>query len=403
MYSLYAYTNTATLANVIKDIGAVLAGETNKANLSVGCDQTNTSISTAYDLAGWAEYDPAAHNAGTCTVSIASPCVVTLNGHGMAANEPVAFTTSGALPTGLAAGTTYYVLAVDANTFNVSATSGGAAINTSGSQSGTHTLWTSRKQVFRAACSDDAGLYKYAILDYSAAGYLNLTMAEGWNTATKAATNQTSAYATTGTAAAAQRINIGGANARMRIFASARKLVFQSSTAAGTGAETTNTWIGIFERDRASPWDTAGAGYLPAVLMSGYAMTAYNITAGCFSFATKYKTLSGDLTGASATVRTAVKGFCSNTNSSGIRLMASQVQRYKTPDGAGGLYCPFTDLSVASAAGSFLGGSVSARSDVWIPPLYANLDRTTYNGKVYMFLQNTYDTNNDGCLAVPMG
>lgn len=77
----------------------------------------------------------------TITVTIASPGVVTWTSHGFTGNEPVSFATTGALPTGLTAGTIYYVVtaSVTANTFTVSATAGGAAINTSGSQSGTHT------------------------------------------------------------------------------------------------------------------------------------------------------------------------------------------------------------------------------------------------------------------------
>jgi len=81
------------------------------------------------------------------TISIASPAVVTWANHGLRTNHPVRFFTTGALPTGISAGTNggpgagteYYVKAIDANTFNISATPGGANINTSGSQSGTHT------------------------------------------------------------------------------------------------------------------------------------------------------------------------------------------------------------------------------------------------------------------------
>lgn len=77
----------------------------------------------------------------TVSITIASPGVVTWNSHGLSANDPVKFTTTGALPTGLTAGTTYYVVgaSLTTNTFQVSATAGGTAINTSGSQSGTHT------------------------------------------------------------------------------------------------------------------------------------------------------------------------------------------------------------------------------------------------------------------------
>jgi hypothetical protein len=74
------------------------------------------------------------------TISIASPGVVTLNGHGLWVGQPVSFKTTGALPTGLAVDTRYFVSAVTTNTFQVAATFGGVSINTSGSQSGTHQL-----------------------------------------------------------------------------------------------------------------------------------------------------------------------------------------------------------------------------------------------------------------------
>ncbi len=75
----------------------------------------------------------------TFTITIAAPGVATWNNHGLPNNTPVVLSTTGALPTGLTAGTTYYVRNTATNTFELSATSGGASITTSGSQSGTHT------------------------------------------------------------------------------------------------------------------------------------------------------------------------------------------------------------------------------------------------------------------------
>jgi hypothetical protein len=76
----------------------------------------------------------------TVTITIAAPGVVTWANHGLAVNDTIRFTTTGALPTGLAINTTYYVKEVlSANTFTVSASAGGAAITTSGTQSGTQT------------------------------------------------------------------------------------------------------------------------------------------------------------------------------------------------------------------------------------------------------------------------
>jgi hypothetical protein len=77
---------------------------------------------------------------GTVTMTVAAPCVVTATAHGLAAGTEIYFTTTGALPTGLVAGTHYFVKSPTTNAFNVSATSGGSAITTTGSQSGTHTL-----------------------------------------------------------------------------------------------------------------------------------------------------------------------------------------------------------------------------------------------------------------------
>lgn len=86
----------------------------------------------------------ASHVISTVTITIASPGVVSWTAHGLAAGTPIVFSTTGALPTGLTAGTVYFVLAPNANDFTVSATSGGAAINTSGSQSGVHTARSNR-------------------------------------------------------------------------------------------------------------------------------------------------------------------------------------------------------------------------------------------------------------------
>lgn len=78
----------------------------------------------------------------TVTISVAAPGVVTWSGHGLQAGQPVVFSTTGALPTGLTAGTVYYVIAagLTANSFSVAATPGGTGIATTGAGTGTHTV-----------------------------------------------------------------------------------------------------------------------------------------------------------------------------------------------------------------------------------------------------------------------
>lgn len=73
------------------------------------------------------------------SMTIASPCVVTAV-ISLADNTPITFSTTGALPTGLLPGVTYYTKYLTASTFNLAATSGGAAITTTGTQSGVQSI-----------------------------------------------------------------------------------------------------------------------------------------------------------------------------------------------------------------------------------------------------------------------
>lgn len=80
----------------------------------------------------------------TVTMTIATPCVVTDTAHGMYGGQKIQIATTGALPTGVAVATTYWVVPIDANTYSLSSSlanaQAGTKLNTSGSQSGVHTL-----------------------------------------------------------------------------------------------------------------------------------------------------------------------------------------------------------------------------------------------------------------------
>ena len=71
------------------------------------------------------------------TISVASPGIITLpSGFSIPEGTAFTFNSSGALPTGLTVGQVYFTVNSTGGTFNVSTTIGGAAINTSGTQSG---------------------------------------------------------------------------------------------------------------------------------------------------------------------------------------------------------------------------------------------------------------------------
>jgi hypothetical protein len=117
-----------------------------------------------------------AQTTATVTITIASPGVITWTSHGFSANQPLYLTTSGALPTGLSTYTKYYVKTVlDANTFTLAATSGGAVINTSGGQSGTHTA-ISLPNVFISVTSTDCFGFGEASVGAGTQGLAQLTI-----------------------------------------------------------------------------------------------------------------------------------------------------------------------------------------------------------------------------------
>jgi len=76
---------------------------------------------------------------GTVTITIASPAVITSSVN-LPNGSSIQLGTTGALPSGLSTNTTYYVINVSGTTFNLAATPGGTAINTTGTQSGTQSI-----------------------------------------------------------------------------------------------------------------------------------------------------------------------------------------------------------------------------------------------------------------------
>lgn len=136
------------------------------------------------------------------TISIATPAVITVQ-NTCAAGSPIVFQSSGALPTGLTAGTIYYVIATGLTTssFEVSTTVGGSAVNTSGSQSGTQSafpVYTNATTSFTSAITMSPvppgfTAYGHCVLPYqstNASGTLTLAASVSSATSTLLTLNQ---------------------------------------------------------------------------------------------------------------------------------------------------------------------------------------------------------------------
>jgi len=65
---------------------------------------------------------------------------ITITSHGLTTDDAVSFTTTTTLPAPLTAGTVYWVIGAAANTFQLSLTKGGSALNLTSTGSGTHTV-----------------------------------------------------------------------------------------------------------------------------------------------------------------------------------------------------------------------------------------------------------------------
>lgn len=127
-----------------RDLFGSLSGDSSTASLAMADKLMNIKEKKILSSYAWSflEKQFSMTCGDTFTVTIASPAVFTCTTNNFALNDEVYFTTTGALPTGLTAGTRYYVIStgLGGNDFRVSATLGGTVVNTSGSQSGTHSV-----------------------------------------------------------------------------------------------------------------------------------------------------------------------------------------------------------------------------------------------------------------------
>lgn len=118
---------------------AVVAGDEGQAKL-IAAGQPSDRNNYAFRIV---LNDTPAPRSATATITVAAPGVLTWTAHGLEVGDKIQLSTTGALPTGLTAGTEYFVKTVpSADTITLSATLGGSAITTTGTQSGTHTATT---------------------------------------------------------------------------------------------------------------------------------------------------------------------------------------------------------------------------------------------------------------------
>lgn len=225
------------------------------AELTMALDASNQLISNIYDLFVWSNAGvvtigagPAWVNTATVTWTSASPGVCTWTAHGLTEGAPVVFTAGTSTPTGITAGTIYFVskTGLAANTFSISTTVANAAagtnINTSSTGVGTQTGTN------------------HTSVRGSGAGTTELELKNGtW-------TNKNSITLTNGAGAGASGISANTATYLGSVYCTANgQTTFTLlPTASGGGNAVLGIWnaynrveVGAWSRDSAASWTYA--------------------------------------------------------------------------------------------------------------------------------------------------
>ena len=114
-----------------------------------------------------------AHNLGSVSATFtanASTEVCTSTAHNLHNGDPVTVSSTTTLPAGLSAGVTYYVISATANTFQLSATPGGSAVNITDTGTGTHSFLVAdgtTDAVFVEVWEKGGGLTRVSNEDYT--------------------------------------------------------------------------------------------------------------------------------------------------------------------------------------------------------------------------------------------
>lgn len=95
----------------------------------------------------------------TATVTYSTTNILSLSNHGLNVGDPVQFTTTTTLPTGLSSATTYYVISTNlgTNQFSLSSTLNGSILSITAAGTGTHTVYSSTRSVISGIALDDDG------------------------------------------------------------------------------------------------------------------------------------------------------------------------------------------------------------------------------------------------------
>lgn len=189
----------------------------------------------------------------TATFTVASPCVMTWTAtKALPENTAIRFTTTGALPTGLTVGRIYFTRdwVTASATCNLALDPDGPAINTTGSQSGTHTGYATRHDVYESLVGSNLGNHPAT----SPASWYRVDSTNRWRmhdnsmgTQTANADSITNVYSAAQIIDAVALMNIRAASVRVTVTDPTDGLVFDETVSGIAPPSVSSFYVWGFE------------------------------------------------------------------------------------------------------------------------------------------------------------
>lgn len=188
--------------------------------------------------------------AATVTMTIANPGVVTWTGHGLPDGTPIVFTTTGALPTGITAGTRYFTRDSATDTFRLCTKVGGNAIITTGTQSGVHAATAQIHKVYESVQNSNTGHYPPS----NSTWWLDCGATNRWSMFDTSVSSQSSSPDTltaslrvSGRADTVALLNVSAATARVKMTDAVDGVVYDQTQTLTSDSGITDWYAYFFE------------------------------------------------------------------------------------------------------------------------------------------------------------
>lgn len=223
--------------------------------------------------------------------------------------------------------------------------------------------FATNKQVIKSAYVDNPSQFKYAVLDHSNSGYLQLFIAEDVNSTTHVATNLSG-----NAAATAYQPRNGTAAGKFHLWSSARFMAIAAEIPLNFGAVSNGGPTVVAEMSRGLPWNT-DSNLMPSVCLIYYGLSQNGSSPSNHAYLTRAQNLyGGDDTGTSAVGFMAYIGVCATGQTDTVRWPVGPNNRARDNNLANS-YIPLMPIWITNprSYGAPL-GDISTVSDIWTVP-----------------------------------